>query len=491
MLKHFLHVSIYLLINCVLAFGQEKILKFNTEYPDTKSAMKNSFTLVDENNDDFTIFLSTKSNIAAYHFNSNMQNEGRLVSRQLPNKFITPLGGTIIGNKYSLFFTNGNKSIFAGIIFDFDTKWSNVFEIDLKLKKEVFLTQFNHANKFNLLTASYRENKMFLYTFENSGTFQKKTIDLSKYEFFGVDKYPSRLKTALALDISARPLTEIRWIQKGVPYSLDSMTSLYKLYLIDDTIYLTIDMNHEFTQIISFNIGTEKSNFIKIDHPKFKKEALTNSYILDGKIFQFKINPSEMSLQTSDLKSGKTIKKHHIDKNEQLYLTSGVIHQRGGRYKKYRELEKTSQFLRKVGTGTPGIYVDKINDQYSLTIGSVEEIDNSAIHALAYVNPFTAFAVIGSVTLFINPVAMAFYRASKTRAVYINSFLDDQFETIEGDEKDNIFFIINDYLKQEDIKRYTAADVFKYKEDYIFGMLDKKSMNYIFWKFKDQPISVK
>lgn len=470
---------------CILnTYGQEKILEFNTDYPDLPAIMQNSFTLVNSQSDDFTVFLSTRSNICAYNFSAEMENQGRLLSKQLPNKFTSPLGGTINDKKYTLFYTNSSKSKFAGIIFDFEKRWSNVFEIDLKLKREIFVTQFTHENKFHIITVSYQTNHLNLYAFDNSGNFEKEIIDLTDHEFFTTVSYPARLKTALAMDINPRPITEIMWIQDDVPYSLDSMTSLYKLYILENTLHLAFDINSDFTQIISYNLNSKKAEVKKVAQPEFEKDALTNSYIYDNKLFQIKINPRKMVLRITDFESGAILKEHEITKTDQLYLADGPIRQRGGRYKKYRELEKTSQFLRKVGTGNPSIYVDKFGDQYGLTMGSVEEIDNSAIQALAFVNPFTAFAAIGSVTLFINPVALAFYRASDTKAVYINGFLKNDFEITNGVEAENIFYTINDYLKNENMKRFTAADVFKYKGDYIFGMLNKKNKQYSFQKFE-------
>lgn len=474
----------YLFLPIEVLLAQEKILEFNTDYPDARAIMQNSFTLVDDTTDDFTVFLSTKSNICAYSFDANMGSKGRILSRQLPNKYVSPLGGTIGGNKYTLFYTNNNKSKFAGIIFDFDKRWSNVFEIDLKLKREIFVTQFTHKNKFHILTVSYQTNHLYLYRFDNAGNFNREVIDLTDHEFFTTLNYPSRLKSALAMDVTARSITEIIWIQDEVPYSLDSMTSLYKLYIDSDVLHLVFDINSDFTQSISYNLATKQSNVRKIEQPQFKKEALTNSYLFEDKLFQFKINSKKMALRVTDFETGNIIKEHVVNKEEHLFLAGGPIHQRGGRYKKYRELEKTSQFLRKVGTGNPSVYVDKFSSEYVLTLGSVEEIDNTAWQALAYVNPFTAFATIGAVTLYVNPVALAFYRASDTRAVYINSFLKDDFEPTNGQESENIFYQINDYLKNENMKRFTASDVFKYKGYYIFGMLDKKNRQYSFRKFE-------
>lgn len=476
----------FIFLCCLIetADAQEKILEFNTNYPDVPVAMQNSFTLVDDNTNDFTVFLSTRSDIAAYHFDSSMVNQGRLLSRQLPNKFITPLGGTIKGKEYSLFYTNNTKNKFAVLIFDFDARWSSVFEIDLKLKNETLLTHFNYENKFHMVTVAQREKQLFLYTFNDTGDFNKRTISLVDHDFLHISDYPVRLKTALSCDIPARALTEVRWIQKDVPYSLDSLTSLYKIYILKDEMHLIFDVNGDFTQVISHNLKTEATGFKKLPQPEFRNEALTNSYLCDGKLFQFKINPEETTLRITDFETNNILKDHRIKKEEDLYLSVSPIVQRGGRYKDYRELSQTSQFLRKVGKGNPGIYVDDFGGRYSITLGSVKDIDNSALQALAFVNPFTAFVSMGSVTLFVNPVAMAFYRASDTKSVYINGFLDKKLNAVEGEQRGNIFYTISDYLAEEDIKRFTAADVFIYKNHYIFGMLDKKSKKYIFQKFE-------
>ena len=464
--------------------GQEKILEFNTDYLDTPLLMENSFTMVDDVSGDFTVFLTRNSDISAYHFNAAFENEGRLLSRQLHNKYKVPLGGTLKQKKYSLFYTNSSKSKFAGITFDFESRWSNTFEIDLNLKKEIYLTRFLYQNTFYIVTSTYRENFLYIYAFDNFGTYKKRTIDLSKYEFYGASEYPTRLKSALALDYhNANHLTNIISVQNDIPYSLDSMVSLIKLYIIGDSLHLATDINRDFTQIISYNLQNGSTSYDKINHVVLEQESLRNSYLLDKLLFQISVNQNEMVFQVTDLNSKKVLKKHHITKDEELYLANGPIRQRGGRYKQYRELEKTSQFLRKLGNGNPAIHVNESNGQYVVNIGSVDEVKDGVIGVLAYLNPYGAFAAFGALTLYVNPVALALYKVSNSKAVYINNILNEDFEPTNNKERDDIFYIIDDYIKKEDIKRYTAADVFKYKDYFFFGMLDKKSKNYSFIKF--------
>ncbi len=483
MYKSFLYPTLILLFLQLKVISQEEFLDFTIDYPDTPFLMQNSFTMVDELTDSFTVFLTKNSDISAYHFDSALQTKGRLLSRQLPNKYKFPLGGTIENTKYTLFYSNKDKSKFAGIVFDFNTRWSNTFEIDLKLKNEILLTQFNHSNKFHLLTASYREDLLYLYIFDNSGQYEKKIIDLSKYEFFGGAKHPARLKHALALGTTIGPFTDIKLVQNDIAYSLDSMISWYKLYLNEEKLYLVIDLNTDLTQIISYNLHTEDVDLIKIPQPSFKQEAKSNSYFLNGKLFQLKINTQEMVLQITDLATEKLIKEHHISKHDSLNISIGPVRQRGGRYENHREFDKTSKFLRKVTSGNPAILVDEFDGTYQVNIGSVKEINDSLLHAIAFTSPFSVVAVFGSVTFFVNPVALAFYKASDTKAVYIFSLLDENFELTYGEEPENIFYVIHDYIEREGIKRFTAADVFKYKGDYIFGRLDRKTKNYSLLKF--------
>jgi hypothetical protein len=467
-----------------LSVGQEKILEFNVNHVGSSFQIENSFTMVDESSNDFTIFMTKNSDIAAFHYSSNFETKGGLVSTQLPNKFKIPLGGIIDDNKYTLFFANKIKDQFSGITFDFEKRWSNVFELDFKLKKEIYLTNFVFENKLYILAASYRTNHLFLYSFESNGNYNKETIDLTQYDLYGVAEYPTRLKSTIGLDIPNRAITNIFWVQKDVPYSLDSMVSLIKLYVQDNKMYLVSDLNRSFTQIISYNLKDTTVDYKKIKYPTLDKDAMVNSFMLKDKLFQFKINSDEMVLTINDIPSELVLKEYFIKKGDSLFLGNNIIKQRGGRYKKYREFEKTSQFLRKVGTSHPAIHVDRNESGYNFYLGSVEEIENSALEALAFVNPFVPFVAMGSLTLYFNPVAIAFYRSSNTRAVYITQSTNDEFELIPETPEDNIFYRINDFLESEDIKRYKAADVFPYEDSYIFGMLDKKTNTYSLREFK-------
>lgn len=475
------------LVICSIAtlFSQEKVLEFSADYPDTPVMMQNSFSLVNTKDDSFTVFLSRKADVEAYNFNKEMEIQGRMVSTLLPSKYNIPLGGRIDNKVYTLFFSNKNKTKFAGINFDFNTKVSTSFDIDINLKTEKFLTHFNYKDQFYLVTISYREDYLNLYLFESSSSFEKKTIDLSNHEVYRTASYTVPLYQAFSADLITRPIYKIHWVQKDVPYSLDSMSSLYKLYLTGDSIQFISDINSNFTQVITYDLIKENVEVRQFDQPIFEREdTMSNSFLSNGLLYQFRINPKELALSISDFNTREVLKEHRIKKKENLYLSSGPIRQRGGRYKKYRELEKTAQFLRKVGNGYPSIYVDQKGSTQKIVLGSVNEIDNGALQALAFVNPFTAVASIGSVTLFFNPVALAMFRASDTKAVYITGYLDENFQTIQVTERDDIFYRVTDYLKQEKTKRYTAADIFQYKGYFLFGMLDKKTEQYSLRKFE-------
>jgi hypothetical protein len=483
----FRHLLFFCFLFCSVQtlFCQEKVLEFSADYPDTVAMMQNSFTLVNSKDDSITVFLSRKADVEAYNFNKEMEIQARMVSTLLPSKFNIPLGGRIDDKAYTLFFSNKSNTKFAGINFDFNSEASTSFDIDIKLKNEKLLTHFNHNDQFYLVTISYREDHLNLYLFESSGSFEKKTIDLSGYEVFRTAPYPVPLYQAFSADMTTRPIYKMQWVQNEVPYSLDSMTSLYKLYLTDGSIQFISDINPNFTQVITYDLITENLDVRQFDHPIFEREdAMSNSFLSDGLLYQFRINPKEMALSIADFSTKKVLKEHRISKQEDLYLSSGPIRQRGGRYKKYRELEKTTQFLRKVGNGYPSIYVDQIGTTQKIVLGSVDEIDNSAIQALAFVNPFTAVASIGAVTLFFNPVALAMLKASDTKAVYITGYLDQNFQPTQVAETDDIFYRVTDFLKQEKTKRYTAADIFQYKDYFLFGMLNKKTEQYSLRKFE-------
>ncbi|MDT0539022.1 hypothetical protein [Croceitalea sp. P059] len=467
-----------------LSHAQQELVRFPTYYGDAPYPMENSFSLVDDTSGNFTVFLTKNSKVSAYFFLKNFEFHSRLYHDKFPTKYRLPLGGTIKQKQYSLFFSNDSKSRFAGITFDFESGLKHSFEIDLKLKKEIFIISFTHNNTFYLVSASYRENYLYLYKFNSNGEYVKKNLDLTGADFYGNSGFKTRLKSTLALDMHNNPITEPLLVKKEIPYSLDSMVSLIKLYLDDDSFYLVSDINKDFSQIIKHSFIEEKTDVFQINQPISSPNYLNNSFLYEDKLFQIKVSAKELHYQISDIKNQSILKKYVVKKDDEFFLTNGTIRQRGGRFKSYRELEKTSQFLRKVGNGNLGIYVEKEGDDYHVRIGSVAEIEDGVVAAVAFLNPFTVVASFGALTLFANPAALAFYKASKTKAVYINNGLDSNFEITSIKEKENIFYTIQDYLKEQEIKRYSAADIFRYDDYFIFGMLDKKSKEYVLLKFK-------
>ncbi|CAN0586495.1 unnamed protein product, partial [Ectocarpus sp. 12 AP-2014] len=365
----------FILTNTLVLSAQEIVLEFDTDYEAGPNLITDSFSLVDEATDDFTVFLTKNSNLSAFYFDSSYNLKGWLASREMPNKYKIPLGGTIQSEKYSLFYTNSSKNKFAVVSFDFDANWSFTSEIDLKLTDEIFLSQFNYENKFHILTTTYRGSLLHIYTFDNSGKYVKTTIDLEEFDLYGPSRFPTRLKSTLGLDISNKNLVDMLTVQENLPYSLDSMVSLIKLYIIEDTMYVVSDINRDFSQIISHHLKEGKTQVQSIEQGQIKL-ASTNSFLTKGHIFQIAASTKEMVFQVTDLETKEVVKHYQFSKNDSLYLANGPIRQRGGRYKAYRELEKTAQFLRKLGHGNPAIHVKPNNNQYEIHIGSVDDIDD-------------------------------------------------------------------------------------------------------------------
>src|SRR5690606_3094444 len=95
------------------------------------------------------------------------------------------------------------------------------------------------------------------------------------------------------------------------------------------------------------------------------------SYLFQDKIFQIGGNKKIMVLTVKDLETGKELKRLTVSNNEEITFKNSPIIQEGNAFLpgSKRELDNTSQFLRKISSENIGVAVFPTKNGYQITIG--------------------------------------------------------------------------------------------------------------------------
>jgi hypothetical protein len=158
-------------------------------------------------------------------------------------------------------------------------------------------------------------------------------------------------------------------------------------------------------------------------------------------------------------------------------------------------LGKTKRFLRRIATGNTGISVRKIKNQYHVIMGGyIEQKMNGGM-----MMPFGGIPIgsIGAATIFFNPTQIAFTSFSNNKATRIESLLDENFNHVKGEIKENAFDKMTNWKSKKSTFSKTnkttgtstftskGSTVFKYNNFYIKTKYNTFSKSFIFKKFID------
>ena len=185
-------------------------------------------------------------------------------------------------------------------------------------------------------------------------------------------------------------------------------------------------------------------------------------------------------MTVTHLESEQAVKKITLNKEETIGFKNTPIIQEGGAYAKYREMEKTTKFLRKISQGDLGVSVYKLFDDYVITLGSTKEVATGGGFAPIGFGAFPV-ATAGAVTVTFNPTFYAYGGYSSTKAVRIECLFDNDLNHLEGEISLNVFDVIDDHA--EKLPSVEVETVFKLDNQHIWGYYSKKANQYLLYQF--------
>ena len=342
----------------------------------------------------------------------------------------------------------------------FDFKSGNTIskEIDFKLVKETFLSSFKIDEKLFLMTIDKNSSVLNFYQFDDNGEFKKNIVDCEEITFRDWDGSKINLYDLMVtkMPLSQNLAIPLSVMDSKIPYSINNTSKLNKLYYFDDKLLLTLDINKDYTQILSINTNTWGKNYDGFIKPNIQSKASgftkkSNSFLFDGKFFAVTLYANKLKLEIKDIYTKELIKEYTIENEKAIEIKNSPIIILDGPYQSYREVEETAKFFRKIKNGFIGLSVEKNqNESYELSIGAKIPLANVKVVYTDFDNPIPMTA---------NPVNIAYQGVVGGRMTYIKCLLDKNLNNSEGKIEKNVFERIKEFEEREKITNKTMISM--------------------------------
>lgn len=489
MIKKFLFFEAICL--CFKLVAQEKLVEFKNDLDDSKYSVKEVIPVVNQQNNNVSLFFMNTKQVYGYLLNDSFKVLKKLKSEDRRRKYNTIIGYSIKDSlNYNLYLTNNKNNKFAGINFSFNGGNSMLNEFEFQNSNERFVQTVTINNTCYLISILTESSVLKIYKLNDVNVTSPYSIDFSKEFFLGRDNDKTTLYNLFNIKSNGTYTgTETNKIDDDIPNSIEMVSEEKKLYVRDNNLVFTFDNNRDVTQILTINPVDYSYSIQSFQKPLPKvklSQKKSNSFISDNKIFTITSTNDSLSFKVQDFKSRTILKEFLVNKEDSITFKNTPIIQEGGVYDKYRELESSQKFLRKLTSANLGISAYKQKNDYLITIGSEKEIKAGGGGMMMPMGggfggiPIASF---GSTNVFFNPTYFAYNSYSTTKSVHIKSIFDLDFNHVKGAIKDNAF----DKIKNESDKGYleSGKTIFKYKNYFVLGNYTQKSQIYILKKFID------
>ncbi len=479
-----MRIVILLLLFLVSYTGisQEPFLSFDHYLKKTKKPTQ-VFAASFEEENHFLIFIEDKKQVSVYNFDE-MGNE-RAEGFSFPNfvKKYPNIGGYIYNDDdtYTLYLSTLNKKKWAILTLNFKNRSFNLQETKLEISKGRILESLLYNDKQYVFTLK-RDTSIFeVAALASDGTVTTQEFPFDDADFSEGRRSMPNLDRLLHETFTKR--ADI--IDSESPIALESSKSRTKFYQEEHLITLTIDASKKKTHYLQFNLDTNTSTYKAIPKPTFDNKLLSsksNSFIFEDKLFVLKVSSDEMDFSIYNLDSNENIASFSAQKGTPIGFKNTPIIQEGGEFKSYRELEKTSKFLRKVASSNPAIAVFKENDRYIITLGATKEIAQTGPTFFIYGGGLAGAVAGGIISGIANATYYQYNAYSYTKSARFQMVLDSDFQFVVNAEIPlNVFDNISDFTQET--PPTVIQTVFKFNDAYIWGAVSAKNNKLNFFKF--------
>lgn len=488
---------IAIIITPFLIYSQEKLTSFENGLATSNSTIKDIYPLVNDKNDNFSIFITDAKNVYIYDFDNQFSITNKLLFKNKRRKYKNIIGYSIAENgDYKLYLKN-KKNDFLEITFDKAKKTSIAKEFKLLTDYETYLQSITINNTFYLISGAKEVNGLYFYTFDNDEPKRNK-IDLNKLDLVSSIGQESELMSIL---MKPSPLLKF---DENTPNSIEVSSKTRKMYVQNESAIFTLNNNSEYTQFVKIDLKTFNATSFKLENPLKdikRRKKKSNSHLVNSNIFTVTFSKEKFSLRITDFLTKKIKKEFLASKTDSITFKNTPVTTSYSMFKSYREIKKTKRFLgMMLNYAKPAVNVQFNNNKYYITIGGF--LGEPGNRGIGFGGGFTTSNIPlpnGHSVSFSNYTSYSFGSyMSSSNFIKFSSVFDDNFDHLKKEKNTNVFEKIKDYLDPERIKfnfsesffipfkvkKYDTSDaIFKYKDFYIYIDYNKKEKSFDLLKF--------
>lgn len=413
-----------------------------------------AFSYVDKQKDEAYLLVGNTKIVKCTHYDSNFEIKDSMTVVR-PEKEFESIAGVNKNDEFmSVFWINEDHNQLYQQHVDFKNRtasFAKKHSFDFATQKVI--QTFSSNNCFYLLTITTNSNVLNLYTFDSNGKESVNKIDLGTHSFFNSQNKSTTLFEVLKEKISGFDTAfELPLIDNDAPNSLTITAKKRKFFYTPNALFLTIDSNVQFTQVIKINLSDYQFSTQQIPQNTYSNDGSTNanSLLVDQILYQIVATNQKMVFSVTSLDG--TIKKEFTsDKNNGFdFSNSAILESTVNPTYNKKKIENTGQFVSTMSDLNFGLSYYNYNGKNLLTIGGVTEhvkkIQTSSEGSPDMSFYFGQFGLIGSL------VYVVLFHQTQTNYdfgrdfTYFYTCLDSNFNKVEGEITYTSFDLIKNFF---------------------------------------------
>ncbi|MFC4633614.1 hypothetical protein ACFO3O_06825 [Dokdonia ponticola] len=477
----------FLIFITSFVYSQKPILDFKNL--DFKRSIRNveNYSLADSKTNNLAIILGQKEKISGYLYDSDFRKIGEASGDRLKRKYKETIGYIVTNETtYTLVYGTSSRKKFGYLSIDLKNGEITSNEIEFEFDNEKYLETILFENRMIMMSAT-KQNALTLREFTSDFTF--KTI--ATFQFDAEDKEQQLLERGFGFNLFDYSNTTggITKIDNRVPNTIERSSNENKLYHQGNKVYITFEDEESQTILNILDLSTLKLTTNKLSYPKGKIDEFKNfnSFIHGENFFHIASSRDEMIFQVKNF-DNEILKEFYVAQEDSIEFKNSTIIQDGSAYRnKKRNLSTTKQYLRKITSGDIGVSIHQENGRYQISLGSHTVISNGGGFVGAPIGPVggTTVPIPNGNSIFVpayNPTFSSYGGYGFSKAVFINSLFDSDFNHIKDEIfENNIFDRVKEY--QDELKWDTAEDVFIHNGKTYFSYWNTKEQQYSLLEF--------
>ena len=449
----------------MISLGQIKLTSFQVEL---KRGVENHqmINFVDDKTNEIYTFVSDKETVTGIKFNSAVLVSNSL-STSKPFNYHNIIGYSFSKNNTPVlhWITEDNKKI-KSIEYNFSSDPKNYSATEITIADESIITSFTHKGIFYLLTDNEKKNlKIYEFGAENSNT----TLQLGAFDFSN----SKNEKIKISQVFNENPLVRM---ESDFYNPLMVTAGKVKLYLENDKVIFTFDLNTSKTEVLEIDLDSKLIS--KKEYPQSKMNSDTNqsnSFYLDGKLFQVQSNEKQLDLSIVDYDSNAIIKHYSLSEKNNSFTYSSFLIQ-SEQYKP-ETIGKQKRFLRKIDNSNLAFSIYPFGGTYLASFGSNKSSAGDGGIALG-IGVGLGTLLAGGEFVYIGDVS-----GERTQSVYLDFNCDANFDIIPAQNPVLATSIISGFLA--DKNNIQLYQTFRYRDYFVLSYYDKKIKEIVLYKFQN------